>query len=169
MADEQSERSVRRSTAAVCDEAAILVGRLEDWAFVREKVIDRLDIRAARAARQLAASVKQISSTLQRAPDGRPETTVSLVARLKELEAQAREMMGEAVIDERATLAEIELDPHDRPTVAPPPDATLDTLQADAAAHAATMRPTPLPEDLDTLRGLEVDLDLGDEDDDRRK
>jgi hypothetical protein len=169
VADEQSERSVRRSTAAVCDEAAVLVGRLEDWAFVREKVIDRLDIRAARAARQLAASVKQISSTLRKAPDGRPETTVSLVARLKELETQAREMMGEAAIDERATLAEIELDAHDRPTIAPPPEASFDTLQADEVAHAATMRPTPLPEDLDPLRGLDVDFDIGEEDDHRRK
>lgn len=76
--------------------ARVLADQLEGWALEREKVIDRLDVRAARVARSLVRSLRIVARALAASsanPEdpGRPE----IMARLMELREDARRLMSE--------------------------------------------------------------------------
>lgn len=49
--------------------AAELADRLDSWAMEREKILSKLDIRGAKAARALARSLRQIAKLLQLPPE----------------------------------------------------------------------------------------------------
>lgn len=67
-----------------------LATQLEQWALVREKVLDKLDIRGARAARDLAARIRDV--VLRMAEEGAAERGSSL-AELRTLCSDANTLL----------------------------------------------------------------------------
>jgi hypothetical protein len=71
-----------------------LVERLEAFAFQREKVLDKLDLRGAKAARALAMELRHIRRTLASKPrDMEDADTRQLLALFRELEPQAHDLL----------------------------------------------------------------------------
>lgn len=68
-----------------------LATQLEEWALVREKVLAKIDIRAARDARQLAAAIRQV---VMRMAEEEAEARVDSMAELRRLCSHAQAVLN---------------------------------------------------------------------------
>ncbi len=70
-----------------------LATQLEEWAFVREKVLEKLDIRGARAARELAGRIREV---ILRMAEEAANQRVPLLVELRDLCTEANILLAES-------------------------------------------------------------------------
>jgi hypothetical protein len=125
-----------------------LAERLDTFAFEHEKILDKLDIRAAKAARSLAMELRAVRRTLASRPrDLEDEATCEMVAHFRDLRAQAQDILaGRAPQSER--LPPPPKSPS-KPNLTPPPSsgAQLRDMDEDDADEITAAR---TPESLRT-------------------
>lgn len=107
----------------IADDAGALATELDRWAMVREKVIDKLDIRGARAARGIARELRGARALLEgaRLEGDRPDAGIGvLYAEMRALVAKGESLMKApaAVIDATSPWVDTERAPK-RPSPAP--------------------------------------------------
>lgn len=102
----------------LADEVVTLAAEIESWAMVREKVIDKLDIRGARAARATARELRGALAILKSSQRDR-SASAALYAEIQELVERGRSLLGVAR-SKAPTAGAKSLRPH-QPRESPPP------------------------------------------------
>lgn len=127
----------------LAEEVAALACELDAWAMVREKVIDKLDIRGARAARATSREIRAALQIVKSSASGKPDVA-ALYGEIQELLARGAALMKApaAVIEARS--------PFPRPPRASPPPARRSRNpsrrpSAPSAASGAATRATRRP------------------------
>lgn len=121
----------------LAEEVASLAGELDAWAMVREKVIDKLDIRGARAARATSREIRGALRILKSSMRDKSDVA-ALYAEIQELMAQGEALLKapEAVID--ATSPWVDSAPGQRSRS---PSRRTSPPEAAGLASRATRRP----------------------------
>lgn len=136
----------RRRAGSAADEWAEAVGgdlidRLDAYAFEREKVLDKLDIKRAKAARSLSMELGAVRRTLGCVPrDLADEGTREVIALYRELRVRANALMAGAPLESEAPSVS---DSGPMPRLTPAPFSTERTSDDDRDLDEVTAARTP--------------------------